>query len=231
MVSDFYKSTEWRKFREIIIAERGNICEHCGKTIVAKGDTIIHHTPIELTEFNYQDVSISLNPENVKIVCASCHNLIHNKRGVAGKSSRQIFVVFGPACSGKTTYVRDHADRNALILDVDKLYQAMSINNLYNKSDRLTDNVMQVRSCILDMIRTKKGKWSDAYIIIASCNPIDLKRYKQEYNATFIEIECDKQICIDRAITRDTPQSVEYINNYFDQYDKYKKIIKEITAQ
>ena len=80
---NFYRSKQWENLLQVLRNERidaeGNIiCAHCGKPIVRKYDCIGHHV-IELTEENYTDANISLNPENIKLVHHRCHNLIHNK--------------------------------------------------------------------------------------------------------------------------------------------------------
>ena len=67
MLSDFYKSDKWETLRAIVISERVNpsdgfiYCEYCGKPITRAYDLIAHHVQ-ELTETNYQDAEISLNP-------------------------------------------------------------------------------------------------------------------------------------------------------------------------
>lgn len=85
MLSDFYKSKEWTDFRALLMLQRLNergeiICAHCGRPIVKRYDCIGHHL-VELTETNYRDVTISLNPDNVVLVHHRCHNEIHEKTG------------------------------------------------------------------------------------------------------------------------------------------------------
>ena len=72
--SEFYRSRSWREFVEILKIERTDengfiICAHCGKPIVKKYDCIGHHKE-ELTEENYENPEISLNPDNVVLVQA-----------------------------------------------------------------------------------------------------------------------------------------------------------------
>ena len=67
----FYSSDEWINFRQIILLQRskhdGIHCERCDKRIVVSKHIQLHHI-IELTEENYKDKMISLNPDvNVNI--------------------------------------------------------------------------------------------------------------------------------------------------------------------
>ena len=63
----FYKSKEWRNFRQVILTERGPRCEKCGKIIANAYDKDtnqyktkliqLHHIE-ELTPLNINDASI-----------------------------------------------------------------------------------------------------------------------------------------------------------------------------
>ena len=101
---NFYRSDKWVDLLKVIKLERldarGNIiCEHCGKPIIHKYDCIGHHK-IHLTEENYLDHSISLNPDNIALVHHRCHNIIHNKLPYSG---RQVFLVYGSPLAGKSS--------------------------------------------------------------------------------------------------------------------------------
>lgn len=100
----FYKSKKWEKLVKYIKAERINaqgelLCEYCQKPIVKAYDCIGHHKE-PLTEQNVEDVSVSLNPENIMLVHHKCHNHIHQK---LYHEQRQVFVVWGSPFSGKST--------------------------------------------------------------------------------------------------------------------------------
>lgn len=69
----FYKSQPWRKARKAYIDERkaidGGLCEECGVEL----GKIVHHV-IWLDDINCNDPDISLNPNNFKYECQTCHN-------------------------------------------------------------------------------------------------------------------------------------------------------------
>jgi 5-methylcytosine-specific restriction endonuclease McrA len=68
---EFYKSLAWQKCRRAYRAKRFGICERCGKP--AK---IVHHK-IYLNQKNISDPSVSLNFDNLELLCHECHNLEH----------------------------------------------------------------------------------------------------------------------------------------------------------
>ena len=105
-LSDFYHSKEWADFRQLIINERtrddGYIYDEVtGKPILRPYDIILHHCHTFLTEENVNDRMISLNPENIQVVSHRTHNALHEKLGYKRK---EIFLVYGPPLSGKTSY-------------------------------------------------------------------------------------------------------------------------------
>jgi 5-methylcytosine-specific restriction endonuclease McrA len=69
----FYKSVSWQVAREIKIRETNGKCERCG----ALGEEV-HHKK-RLTIHNVMDPVISLNQENLELLCRKCHNEEHKR--------------------------------------------------------------------------------------------------------------------------------------------------------
>lgn len=69
----FYKTAAWRRARQAYIDERisidGGLCEVCGQEL----GKIVHHV-VWLDDRNCNDPAISLNPDNFKYECQTCHN-------------------------------------------------------------------------------------------------------------------------------------------------------------
>ena len=112
----FYKSREWESLVGQIKLDRLDdngqiICECCGKPITRKYDCIGHHK-IELDEQNVNDYSISLNPDNIMLVHFRCHNRIHSR---FDGFRQQVYLVYGPPCAGKSTWVQDVCNKDETI--------------------------------------------------------------------------------------------------------------------
>ena len=225
-IDNFYKSKQWEKFRMNFINSSLNdegelICSCCGKFIVAKYDTIVHHK-IELTDANVNNFNISLNPENVEVICFKCHNKEHKRFGFEGK--KQVYIVYGSPCSGKTTWVRNVASPNDLIVDMDSIHEMISVNDRYVKSGRLSSVAFEVRDKLYDTIKYRSGKWQDAYVIIGAPYKMDRERLITRLGgAELVFIDTDKEECYRRLLNRDmTPKQVkewqEYIMDWFDKY-------------
>lgn len=70
---EFYRTQAWKRARQSYIDERiakdGGTCEVCGETL----GKIVHHI-IWLDDINCNDPDISLNPNNFRYECQTCHN-------------------------------------------------------------------------------------------------------------------------------------------------------------
>lgn len=214
-LSTFYRSPEWVRLREGLLLERVDaqgdvVCGHCGKPIVNRYDCIAHHK-IPLTESNVNDYSVSLNPDNILLVHHKCHNEIHNR---FGSYTRHVYIVYGSPCAGKSTYVDGVALKDDLIIDIDRIYTA--INN--ERSNRLYDNVMQVYRALVDMVRTRNGRWVNAFIVRTFPLKGERERLASSLGAELVFIDTPKQVCIERALQR----AEGYDKIVSDWWEKYQ---------
>ena len=69
----FYRSDRWKIARAIKIANAEGCCERCGAI-----GTEVHHI-IHLTPQNISDPSITVNQENLMLLCNECHNKEHGR--------------------------------------------------------------------------------------------------------------------------------------------------------
>lgn len=69
----FYKSKAWKIARNIKVNEAQGKCERCG----AVGEEVHHKIYLKVTNVN--DSSISLDQENLELLCKECHNKEHGR--------------------------------------------------------------------------------------------------------------------------------------------------------
>lgn len=230
-LDNFYKSDEWKAFIATLKIARVNdegviICEHCGKPIINKYDCIGHHK-IHLTNKNVNDFNISLNPDNVILIHHRCHNQIHNRwtgwDGTKGHTfkKKRVYLVYGPPCSGKSSYVKEHATMHDLVLDIDKIWQCISTNDKYVKPNTLKSNVFQIRDCMFDMIKTRLGYWDNAFVIGGYPTIGERERIQRELGIDeMIYINTDKQTCLERASKSRPSEWQIFIENYFEKFQE-----------
>lgn len=213
-LDEFYKSKEWEKFREMILLERVSedgvlYCEYSGEPIVKRYDAIVHHK-IELTETNVFDANIALNPDNVMVVSFKSHNKIHRR---FNGFKQEVYLVYGSPCSGKSTWVSNVASNDDLILDIDRLWEAICFSDKYNKPNRLKANAFGLRDCLIEQIKTRTGMWCNAYIIGTYPLRSDRDRLCSLLKAKPIFINETKDKCLNRAKNEEWK---EYIEEWFD---------------
>lgn len=218
----FYKSSKWERFVSALRAERTDangfiICEKCGKPILKAYDCIGHHK-IELTDSNVDDVTISLNPENIQLLHFKCHNEVHERFGYNGRQQQSVFIVYGAPCSGKRTWVNDNAGNNDLIVDIDKLWAAVRAGVCADneKPNAIKSNVFALRESLIDMIKVRRGKWKNAYIIGGYPLQGERERLMQTVGADkLIHIDTAREVCETRA---QTEEMKKYIAEWFERY-------------
>lgn len=75
----FYHSRAWKECQALYKKKMCGLCERCrAKGYFVPGE-IVHHK-IHLTAENVHDASISLNFDNLELLCAACHNKEHKKK-------------------------------------------------------------------------------------------------------------------------------------------------------
>ena len=220
-LSSFYRSKIWQKFREELILKKTNpedgfiYDEITGKPIINKYDVILHHTTV-LTESNVNDYDISLNEDLIQIVSHSTHNRIHERFGSEG--TRHIYLVYGAPGAGKNDYVSNVAGVHDLVLDLDNIYQCISINNRYENSRRLSKNVFMIRDLMLDMIKTRNGRFNNAYII--GGYPMEAERERIINTIGAEEILINKTIDECLVGVQNRPEKYhEYVKEWFDIFN------------
>lgn len=75
----FYSSKAWQDCRNNYSAMRGHLCENCLKRGIYNPGEIVHHV-IELSPLNISNPEVSLNFDNLCLLCRECHIEVHDKR-------------------------------------------------------------------------------------------------------------------------------------------------------
>lgn len=210
----FYTSDDWRDIRAILMLERNMICEHCHKRIKEDYKAIGHHK-IELTMANVNDVNISLNLDNLMLVCNKCHNIIHKR---FGSITKHRYLIYGAPLSGKSTYVKECATKNDLIISMDAIRSGITMGE---NSNYTLGDVFAVRDLLLDRVKVNATKAHDVYIIGGYPYKGERERLCYELKLEPIFIDVSKEECLarlDADMTKDKVLWTKYINDWFDNY-------------
>ena len=218
----FYCRKDYLDLAQACKIKSGGVCAKCGG--VFDISELRPHHKVELTLDNIDDVNVTLNPDNIEVLCHDCHNAAHKRFGyVVG--AKHVYLVYGSPCAGKTTYVNSVATRNDLIVDLDKIHRAICICGLYDKPDATKRVAFNVRDYLLDEVRTgiPRRMWQGACIIGTFRDRIDRDVFVQDYGAELVHIDTSKEECIKRAYQDIERSSIRdavigWINAYWERY-------------
>lgn len=219
-IHTFYCSKEWLELARLLKYKSNGACECCN--MVYPYSYLRAHHIEELTLENVSNPKIALNPKNIKILCHDCHNKIHRR---LGRIKKNVFIVCGPPCAGKTTYVESVATRYDLVVDLDKIQNAISVIEPYDKPAATKKMLFDIRDMLYDKIAFRFGEWENAYVIACLPTKIEQEQLQQRLNgADIIYINTSKAICVNRALERSESNvikenQIKYIERYFQSLE------------
>lgn len=76
----FYSSKAWQDCRNEYAKRRHHLCEDCLRRGIYRPGTIVHHK-IELDPINIEHPEITLNFDNLELLCRECHANRHDLHG------------------------------------------------------------------------------------------------------------------------------------------------------
>ena len=212
----FYTSRSWRDLAHKLKIERGGKCERTGEVFVDMSQLIAHHK-VELTEDNVSNPEIALNPDNVEIISFREHNKEHRRFG----HKQSVYIVYGSPLSGKTSMVRDMMRHGDIVLDLDALWEAVTMQPTFSKPKNVRFNIFKLRDDLLDQIKTRYGNWYDAYVIGGYPDKYERERLAERLGAELIYCESTKAECVARLEDSGRPQVwLEYIRDWWERYSK-----------
>lgn len=124
------------------------------------------------------------------------------------------WIVAGPPCGGKSTYVQEHAGDGDLVFDYDEAMAAASGRPLHDHDEALRDQVLQVRAAIVDELRRDPGR--SGWIITATYRARDLRELRDVAGAEVILLAVDAEEAHRRCDAAGRPAAWhDYIARWF----------------
>lgn len=212
-VDAFYHSKDWRDLSYLLRLKIGK-CQRCGR--VADMKQLHAHHKVLLTPANVSDVNISLNPDNIEILCSSCHDEEHNRFGY---SEHYVYIIYGAPCSGKTSYALEQMRSRDIIVDLDMIYEMLTGKDGHEHPDGLRFIAYKIRDTLYDIIRTRYGRFDNAYIIAGLPYRGEREALAKRLQAELVHIDASEEECIKRA--KDRPiHTIQIIKKYFANFEE-----------
>lgn len=190
-VVEFYHSPAWEALRQQVLARDAYLCQQCLREHrITPADTVHHIVSIK------QDWSRRLDPSNLEAICRACHNRLHG-RGEGVSQATQVTLVCGPPGSGKTSYVREHARRGDLILDLDAIFMAISGLPWYDKPEELLPFAAEARDAILRRLE-RPSNVRRAWVIMSGAKRQERESLRQRLRAKVVMLDVPADECMRR---------------------------------
>ena len=114
-----------------------------------------------------------------------------------------VYLIYGSPCSGKSTYIKEHIKDNDLVCDVDLIYQAIGNHEAHDADLYVHEVALLLKHSLLDIIRDRKGGWSNAYVVSIANTKDKLKTEMERIKADeAIFIDTPYEVCMERAKER-----------------------------
>lgn len=219
-IHKFYCSKNYRELSKLLKLKSKGVCSECGQRVPLS--RLRTHHIIELNLNNIHDVNITLNEENIKVICDDCHNREHRRYSTIDK---QVYCVFGAPGAGKTSYVKQVATRYDLIVDLDEIHKSICICDRFDKPNATRKIAYDIRDLLLDKILSRRGEWECAYIISTIPNRHERVKYAEKFGAEIILIDTSKEECIKQIMLSSEDnisikeERVKWVENYFKVFN------------
>lgn len=241
----FYKSEKWQKCRDAYISERrlidGGLCEKCH---INPGEEL-HHKKF-LTPDNIHDANLTLNPDNLMWLCKDCHFKEHEKAILIGLQKarkhtkilnengfyfdengelkpQKIYIVYGPPASGKTTYVCNNRVHGDMVVDLDLIQQAISLNGKTDTPINLLNTALDIREHIYSLVENKKIDCKNIWVVASLPRKKERSELATRLGAELIFMYATKSECFKRADAdserKDKHIQHAIITKWFEDYE------------
>lgn len=193
--------------------QREPLCRHCReKGIVRQAVTPDHIVPLAFGGTDTDD--------NIQCLCAECHDIKTAVEGAAHygasfhpdwlkPSSIPLTIVCGPPCSGKTTYVAEHAHSSDTVIDLDAIALALRPDYRHWQgmlTRELLFKAIRVRNAMLGSLsRQDRGR---AWFIVAAPPAAERAWWQKQLGGELVLLDPGREECKRRARARGTPNAV-----------------------
>ncbi len=128
------------------------------------------------------------------------------------------YIVAGPPCAGKSTYVRKHFKQGDLIFDYDTLHGALSGQESHKHLDVIKPFVFAARDAVFNLLEKRKDQ--GCWLITSTKSSAELKAMRERFGADVVFIAVNREEAHRRAnLDRRPAEWHEYIDRWFDEND------------
>jgi hypothetical protein len=194
------------------------LCRHCKSAGIVRVATIVDHVvPLDKGGDDSDD--------NVQSLCFDCHRIKTTQEdhflGAANHpdwlepSAVPLFIISGPPCSGKSTYVEAHRNPGDTVIDLDGIMTAIEprYRHWAGYLDRmLLNRAIRTRNALLGNL--KRQPFGRAWFIVSAPSQAERQWWQGKLGGQVILLHPGVAECKRRAIARGTPLAVQGVDDW-----------------
>lgn len=193
------------------------LCAECLKQgIITPTDEIDHIVPLAMggtdTDDNVQGLCFQHHAEKTALEDVS-HQAAANHPDWLEPSAIPLTILCGPPASGKTTYIRDHAQPGDTVIDLDTIITGIDPDYRHWSTPeidgQLLNRAIRVRNAMLGSLKRKTE--GNAWFIVAAPTQAERDWWAKTLGGTVILLHPGIEELKRRALSRGTPLSIEGI--------------------
>lgn len=208
----FYNSTAWKRLRLMVLNEEP-LCRVCQ----AAATVVDHIKPIS-------EGGPKTDRENLQSLCKQCHDRkTANEAAFSSRRTCEVILVAGPPGAGKTTYVEQQFNAGDMVVDFDRLAQALSFADVYHKpADELLAFTLAARDAIVQRL-LRKHLVKRVWLIEQAPSTARRKTLRQAFGARVVVLKPTSQKCKERIEGDQTrsraKQWSRLVDDWFRKYE------------
>lgn len=125
---------------------------------------------------------------------------------------QRVVLVCGPPCSGKTTYVREHASEEDRIVDFDDIREALA-GDRYEAS-----RAVDIRAAEMWSEQLEQRHDGVTWVVWAAPTKKQRASIRQRFDAEVRVLSTDRETCLERAREERPPQYLAAIEQWFETW-------------
>jgi hypothetical protein len=164
---------------------------------------------------------VAFDEGRIQVISFANHNSKHRRAaGPHEMPRKRVLLVYGSPLAGKTQTVRQIMEPGDIAVDIDALWQALTLAPPYVKPDALKYNVFKLRDELLDQVRTRYGRWGTAYVVGGYPRIMERRRLAERLGATLLHIDADEDECLARVGKENRPEAwKDYVRQWWRDYE------------
>ena len=205
----WYKTARWRALRLQILARDLYTCQRTG--VLLAGTYPAPNSPVvDHKEAHRGDPDLFWSEANLHAVSKAYHDGLKQSMERGGKASPHpewfkpslipLTIVCGPPASGKSTYIRDRAGPDDLVIDIDMIASDLAGTETHGwDRDKYLNASLFKRNDIIGQL-SRPSRWPAAWLIVGEPKARWREWWQRKLKPReIVVVETPEAICVDRV--------------------------------